>query len=270
MPVAVTIKAQSGIEALTEREKQTLRLLIGGHDAKSLARVQGLSVHTVNERLRDARRKLSVSSSREAARILSEAETGAPDFFADEQIGVFRQPLDVSDSGQPDRQENGSQRLAWIAGGMFIMSLFIAAAALSSAFQGGRATDIRENRVVPVSAPRASSAEAAAVNSAQTWVAQLDRGHWEASWRTASTLFKSQISASQWASVVQPVRQPLGRLLSRKFLSATRATTLPGAPVGDYVVVQFKTAFASKNSAVETITLAREGTQWRVAGYFVR
>ena len=53
---------------LTEKEKQTLRQLVSGHDAKSMARELGLSVHTVNERLRDARRKMAVSSSREAAR----------------------------------------------------------------------------------------------------------------------------------------------------------------------------------------------------------
>jgi DNA-binding CsgD family transcriptional regulator len=45
---------QRGIEALTERERDTLRLLLAGHDAKSIASLRGLSVHTINERLRDA------------------------------------------------------------------------------------------------------------------------------------------------------------------------------------------------------------------------
>ncbi len=53
---------------LSEREKEALRLLLVGYDAKSIANTFGLSVHTVNDRLRDARRKLGVSSSREAAR----------------------------------------------------------------------------------------------------------------------------------------------------------------------------------------------------------
>ncbi|RZM06204.1 MAG: LuxR family transcriptional regulator, partial [Sphingomonas sp.] len=72
--MAATVK--NGVPALTEREKQTLRLIVRGHDAKSVARSLGLSVHTINERLRDARRKLSVSSSREAARLLMDAEAG--------------------------------------------------------------------------------------------------------------------------------------------------------------------------------------------------
>lgn len=46
---------------LTDKEKEALRLLVEGHDAKSSANFLGLSVHTVNDRLRNARRKLDVS-----------------------------------------------------------------------------------------------------------------------------------------------------------------------------------------------------------------
>jgi DNA-binding CsgD family transcriptional regulator len=63
----VSTAANDDFWALTEREKQTLRLIVRGHDAKSIARSLDLSVHTINERLRDARRKMAVSSSREAA-----------------------------------------------------------------------------------------------------------------------------------------------------------------------------------------------------------
>ena len=43
---------------LTEKEKEALRLLLAGHDAKSSARELDISVHTLNDRLRSARRKL--------------------------------------------------------------------------------------------------------------------------------------------------------------------------------------------------------------------
>ena len=77
-PSAMTARATHGLDALTEKEKQTLRLIVRGHDAKSVARDLDLSVHTINERLRDARRKLAVSSSREAARLLFAAENKLP------------------------------------------------------------------------------------------------------------------------------------------------------------------------------------------------
>jgi DNA-binding CsgD family transcriptional regulator len=66
------------IASLSEREKQVLRMLLRGHDAKSIARELGLSVYTVNDHLREARRKTGVSSSREAARRLSAAEEDIP------------------------------------------------------------------------------------------------------------------------------------------------------------------------------------------------
>lgn len=85
-------QANENFWALTEKEKQTLRLIVRGHDAKSVARSLGLSVHTINERLRDARRKMAVSSSREAARLLLEAEGGdfgpaTPDLSGDGESG---------------------------------------------------------------------------------------------------------------------------------------------------------------------------------------
>ena len=94
-----------GLQALSDREKETLRLLLGGHDAKSIARSLGLSVHTVNERLRDARRKLGVASSREAARRLREAERDTPNLLVDKQFGV---PGTMADgqNGQADQRRN--------------------------------------------------------------------------------------------------------------------------------------------------------------------
>lgn len=59
---------------LSEKEREVLRLLTQGHDAKSVATSLGLSVHTVNERLREARAKTQSSSSRGAARLLAEIE----------------------------------------------------------------------------------------------------------------------------------------------------------------------------------------------------
>lgn len=73
---------------LSEREREVLRLLLQGHDAKSIARDQGLSLHTVNERLRASRRKLGVSSSLEAPRLLGADEAGLPNSSGPKKIGV--------------------------------------------------------------------------------------------------------------------------------------------------------------------------------------
>jgi len=66
-------------------------------------------------------------------------------------------------------------------------------------------------------------------------------------------------------------REPLGKVLWRKVKSATYTKTLPGAPDGEYVVIQYDTSFEHKQSAVETITpmLDQDG-KWRVSGYFIK
>jgi DNA-binding CsgD family transcriptional regulator len=80
--------AVRGVEKLTHRKKEILWLLLEGHDAKSAARQLSISVHTVNEHLRDARRTLGVSSSREAARLLRQAESGNPNSVRSKKLGV--------------------------------------------------------------------------------------------------------------------------------------------------------------------------------------
>ena len=55
---------------LNEAERNVLRLLAEGHTAKSVASEIGSTPAAVNERLREARRKTGVGSSRELARLL--------------------------------------------------------------------------------------------------------------------------------------------------------------------------------------------------------
>ncbi|MBB5726835.1 hypothetical protein FHS97_002783 [Sphingomonas endophytica] len=106
--------------------------------------------------------------------------------------------------------------------------------------------------------------------TARNWLKLLDDGQWDASWKAAATDFRSQITAPQWQAMSQTVRAPLGTSTSRRFLGAVHSTSLPGAPTGEYEVLQFRTDFANKAGAIETVTLVREGTAWRMAGYFIK
>lgn len=60
----------NSLETLTDKELEVLRLLTAGHTVKSIAVRLGRSETSINERLRDARRKTGVGSSRELARCL--------------------------------------------------------------------------------------------------------------------------------------------------------------------------------------------------------
>jgi DNA-binding CsgD family transcriptional regulator len=67
---------------LTDREKEILRLLAAGHTVKTIAAHLDRSETSINERLRSARRKTGVGSSRELARLLDLQKT------CDENIGL--------------------------------------------------------------------------------------------------------------------------------------------------------------------------------------
>ena len=208
-----------GIQSLSEREKETLRLLLGGHDAKSIARVLGLSVHTVNERLRDARRKLGVSSSSEAARLLAETEERRPDSIADKEFGVAVRHARASIE-QPNRRPGAGYALAWLGGGMLIMSLIVAALVFSSAFHGSGTAEPPAPLLASAASPSASETDS--VSSARKWLGLVDHRGWNESWSAAGALFRAEISAAQWASTIQPVREPLGPVSSRSVKLVTK------------------------------------------------
>lgn len=256
------------LETLSAREKETLRLLLAGHDAKSIARSLSLSVHTVNERLRDARRKLGVSSSREAARLLAEAENGSPNSLGDKPLGVAAAAIGVEAASRVERRRINARSLAWLSGGMLVMSLVIAAVLLSSGHLGSSVTQKPVTpKLIAAASPNPSDIPAAA--PALEWMALLDKQRWDESWDMAGTLFKSQLSKQRWAEMVQQVRQPQGSVSSRILYSAEHTTTLPGAPAGEYAVLRFRTSFAQRADATETIVLAHESTGWKVDGYFI-
>ena len=112
--------------------------------------------------------------------------------------------------------------------------------------------------------------EEAAKQAALTWLELVDSGQYRASWDKAATPFKMQVSSDQWEKAVQSARRPLGALVSRRFASSHYTTTLPGAPDGEYVVLQFETKFENKASATETVTPMLDDGAWRVSGYYIR
>lgn len=110
-----------------------------------------------------------------------------------------------------------------------------------------------------------------AIEAAEAWLALIDRGEFDDSWEAAADYFRSVVKKEQWRQMAASVRGPLGAVLSREPKSAEFRTTLPGAPDGEYFVIQFATSFEHKKSAVETVTPMRDKDgAWRVSGYYVR
>ena len=117
----------------------------------------------------------------------------------------------------------------------------------------------------------AETPEQVATNAAKAWLALVDQGKRGESWDAAAKLFKAAVTRDKWNESVAAVRDPLGKVVSRKVTSRQYTEKLPGAPDGKYVIIQYETAFENKAAAVETITpmLDPDGV-WRVSGYFIK
>lgn len=113
--------------------------------------------------------------------------------------------------------------------------------------------------------------EKAAVATAESWVALVDAGKYGGSWKEAAEYFRNAVKQEQWEQAAQAARQPLGKLVSRKVKTTAYRTALPGAPDGEYVVIEFETVFEHKKTAIETVTpmMDKDG-KWRVSGYFIK
>ena len=122
-----------------------------------------------------------------------------------------------------------------------------------------------------VGAADSTASEAQALAAAREWLALVDDGKYGESWEEAAGLFKGAVSRQDWEKSLNGVRVPLGKVVSRKLTAKQYSTSLPGAPDGEYVVLQFETAFEKKGKAVETVTPMKDpdGT-WRVSGYYIR
>ena len=125
---------------------------------------------------------------------------------------------------------------------------------------------------LPVLASAQDDAEiSAAEASTLAWLSLTDGGRYAESWQEASSFFRAAITAEDWVKALEGARASFGGVRSRETASAEYATTLPGAPDGEYVVFLFNASFENKESAVETVTAMKDldGT-WRVGGYFIR
>lgn len=113
--------------------------------------------------------------------------------------------------------------------------------------------------------------EQAAIAAAESWLNAVDNDQYAASWQTAAAYFKKAVTQEQWVQSLRAVREPLGERVSRHVKSATYQTAVPGAPDGEYVVIQFTTVFTHKQQAIETVTPMKDADGvWRVSGYYIR
>ncbi len=135
---------------------------------------------------------------------------------------------------------------------IFIVVGLLGILAMGCEKQGGAATD-----------------EGIAASAA--WLEIVDAQRYGDSWQQACAYFRGLVPKERWEKQLAGVRGPLGPVLSRELTSAEYARKLPGAPDGEYVVIQYRTKFQNKIDAVETVTPMRDPDGvFRVSGYYIR
>ncbi len=252
------MRMTTGLDDLTAKEKETLRLLLRGHDAKSSARQLGLSVHTVNERLRDARRKLGVTSSREAARRLLEAEGEAPETLGDKALGGAA-------AGAKSEPVAGGNRRQLFTGGV-IVTIVIAIAAVLGASGYLQNERPMGDPATPLETVQLQTFEVIA----RDWLELADRFDWDRSFAAAGRSFRDPNTVTTWRDASQQARVPLGTVVERSAQTVELVQAKPGkASASDKVRVRFATRFENRSDVMETITLEQEYGEWKVVGYVI-
>jgi len=127
------------------------------------------------------------------------------------------------------------------------------------------------NKHNEVSAKDNSKKEEIALSACDSWLLLMDSEKYGESWNEAAEYFKNAVTKEQWQKSLNAVRKPLGKLITRTVKSKKYYTSLPGAPDGEYVVVQYETSLEKKKNAIETVTAMKDKDgKWRVSGYYIK
>lgn len=256
----------TGTDTLTVREKDTLRLILRGHDAKSAARELGLSVHTVNERLRDARRKLGVTSSREAARRLLAEEGETPELLGDKPLGDAPGAAAEPQIAASATRRWAGPRLALTLAGVLAMSLVLAALFLPAAPLSVLAPAAITETLIGAEPEAGNRSEAAAAASAaEAFLVMIDEERWADSYAATGAEFRRLNTLKVWCDVSARLRPPLGKVVTRNI---TGNEYVPAPPAG-YRLVKFRSTYANGTSQTESVSLAWEDGAWKVAGIVI-
>jgi RNA polymerase sigma-70 factor (ECF subfamily) len=110
----------------------------------------------------------------------------------------------------------------------------------------------------------------AAADAAEKWLKLADEGKYGESWDIAADFFKKSTPRKRCEYVFGKMREECGKKVSREFSARSCHNSMPNAPDGKYIEMEFKSSFDNKLSAVETITamLDKDG-KWRIAGYYI-
>lgn len=114
-----------------------------------------------------------------------------------------------------------------------------------------------------------AQSEGAARSAAEKWLALIDQGKFKDAYRQSSQHMRAPVTVDEWEPQMRAMRDAAGEMQSRNFTSAKATKQMAGAPAGEYMLLEYGTAFAKKAKAAETVMMSREGGTWKAAAYYI-
>ena len=274
-------------DALSEKEREALRLLLAGHDAKSAAKRLGVSHHAIHDRLRSARLKLGTSSSRQAALLLRGSESAPPDQVVHKQIGGetasdFPKKGPSSASMKPP----GSSRTHRRHTGLIIMSVSIFVVAATIAIISDGATPSQSRAAAEASPPilaavnansvqtsthhQASEAiapdQAQSVRAAIEFLSLFDQGKAAESYAAAAPALRSAHAIELW-ELAAAIRATEGGVQRRTLVDVENDASPTDPAFQALEILTFDTIMLNGKHMAERLVMARVDGGWHAAAF---
>ena len=148
-------------------------------------------------------------------------------------------------------------RNSWITA---FSALLLMLAGCTVSFPPPQQADLPE----PSAGSPSQQAEAAA--AAREYLAMIDIGDYDETWERSGSALRDTTNRFVWTNMLKATRRSLGIDADRQVDGSTQPDA--GVPVGEYVLVQFKSK-SGNATATEKVVMQREQGAWKIVGYFI-
>ena len=117
--------------------------------------------------------------------------------------------------------------------------------------------------------PDSEKAEAATA-AAEQFLEMIDAGQYDRSWEVASAPLREKVNRKEWSENLSKARTKVGPIVEREQEKAVYSTMAQDQPEGEFIVLTYTASFKNVQGVTETVTVMLDGSNWRVAGYFIQ
>jgi len=115
----------------------------------------------------------------------------------------------------------------------------------------------------------APTGEQQALASATSFLKLVDTRQYSKAYLSFSKLTQKAATPDAFVNNMKSVQDQIGDPTSRKVLAKNFVHEVPGAPRGDYWIIDYDTNFSKKGPSVERVTAVLEGKSWKIGGYLL-